>query len=231
MFKSTFARTAVLWLGVMSAAGCSQAGSAGPADSQGLLSGPPPSGSPTATDPAETPQGGATDPAETPQGGATDPAETPQGGATDPAETPQGGATDPAETPQGGATDGLPDGMSELEQRLISAMASVGVEGAGVWEHGFRDAHIAGDWRGRTAFVHDYEDPAAQTPGDVVDNVDLGSLSADVVATKTFGDVVRFPCGEVGYDVASLAGDGEPGSSHIPSAVELAQLLVPELSC
>lgn len=142
--------------------------------------------------------------------------------------------TDASESTQGDSTSDTPPPqyeMNELEEQLLSAMSSVGVEGAGVAEHGIRTASISGGWHGRTALVHGYEIPAPWISGDVVDAVDVGGMPAEVVATETFGDVVRFECGAVGYDVASLAGDGEPGSSDVSSAVELTRLLIQELPC
>lgn len=216
MLRSTVASAVVAWLVVISVTGCTQSDTNDATSPPGLPETPTTRASTTATEPSDGAQNGAPD---------ASPSNPPT---TAPASTT---ATEESEGGQHGITDAPHDYMNDLEEQLISVLSSIGVEDPGVAEHGFRDAWIAGEWRGRTAVVHGHPDPAMLTSGDVVGRVDLGGVPAQVVATAAFGEVVRFECGEVGYDVASLAGDGESGSSDLDSAVELAQLLVPELPC
>lgn len=241
MLKSTVANTVVAWLVVISVTGCTQPDTNDATSPPGLPETPTTRASTTATEPSDGAQNGAPNasPSSPPTAPASTTATEPSDGAQNDASPSNPPTTAPASTTateeseggQHGITDAPHDYMNDLEEQLISVLSSIGVEDPGVAEHGFRDAWIAGEWRGRTALVHGSPDPIVLPSDDVVGRVDLGGVPAKVVATAAFGEVVRFECGAVGYDVASLAGDGESGSSDIDSAVELAQLLVPELPC
>jgi hypothetical protein len=121
--------------------------------------------------------------------------------------------------------------LTSLEQRVASAMASVGVEQPGVAEAGFRSASMSGGWRGGTALVNAFEQMAARTPGEVTGTVDLDGVAGDVVSTESFGDLVRFGCDDVAIEVVHLDGDGTAGSGDAAGAEELARLLIPTLGC
>ncbi|PFG38043.1 hypothetical protein ATJ97_0511 [Georgenia soli] len=123
-------------------------------------------------------------------------------------------------------------GPSELEQNVIEAMRAAGVSDPGVDEDGFNTATVSGAWEGTTAWVHAYPGPYGGTPGDVVGDVTIGDVPAQIVRTEAFGEVVSFQCGDLGYQVTLLAaGDHMVGSGAAAEASAFAETLIPALAC
>jgi hypothetical protein len=113
-------------------------------------------------------------------------------------------------------------------------LRSVGVESPAVLEHGFRSAMVGGVVKCRFVVVHSYGPGTPQEPkyGDVLRKVTLtGGVSAAIVSTPGFGTVVRFVCSAVGYDVASLDANLDPGSGDAGGAERLANLMTEHLDC
>lgn len=135
-------------------------------------------------------------------------------------------------TAQSVPTDEMPGvGPSEFEQEVIDAMVAAGVSDPGVDEDGFTTATVSGGWDGMTAWVHAYAGPDGATPGEVVDDVVIGGLPAQVVRTEFFGEVLSFQCRDLGYQVTVLVGDRVAGSGTVAAAVPLAEVLLPALGC
>jgi hypothetical protein len=143
-------------------------------------------------------------------------------------------STGTGEAPPVGGTETVADdpaGLSALEQRVASALASVGVATPGVAEHGFRSASVWGGWHGGKALVNAFEQAGVGTPGNVTGTVDLEGIPGEVVATEAFGNLVRFDCDTLAVEVVHLQGDGVAGSGNAAEAETLARLLVPALDC
>ena len=128
---------------------------------------------------------------------------------------------------------GVPAGYehSELEQELIDAMAAAGVADPGIAEHGFRTADVSGLWGGHRAWAHAYLTPGAETPGQVVDDVTVDGVAAKVIRTESFGDVLTFSCGDVGYQVTVLGADWQVETGSVERATTFAAELIPYLEC
>lgn len=142
-----------------------------------------------------------------------------------------GETSPPSSEPVSTATTTEPDStLNEFEKRLIPIVESIGVTNAGVAEHGFRAAWIAGDWQDGIALIHGYEQTTAATPGDVIDTTVIAGEDVEIVATQPYGEVIRLRCAGDGYEIAGMP-DGWEGKSKSKDATEIAELLIPELGC
>ncbi|MFD9944872.1 hypothetical protein ACFWYW_39450 [Nonomuraea sp. NPDC059023] len=122
------------------------------------------------------------------------------------------------------------DGYNEFEVALMTLLRDLGVRSPGVFEHGFQEAWISGEWKNRRILVHQYTKPAKRgTPGPVIDEGKIGGVPIQIVHTKPFGPLIRFRCKGLGYDVTSLSADLKPGSGHRRVAESFARTLVPKV--
>jgi hypothetical protein len=145
--------------------------------------------------------------------------------------TPEEPTSEPTSQPTPASEMPGATGHSELEQRVIDAMATAGVTDPGVAEDGFSTATVSGGWDTRTAWVYAYDSAQGGTPGEVLEEVTIGDVPAKVVRTETLGDVLAFQCGELGYQITALNADGQAGSGTVDGATPLAEALIPELGC
>lgn len=121
--------------------------------------------------------------------------------------------------------------LSEVEERLIDAMAAAGVQSPGIDEKGVSTAIVSGEWKSRRAWVYATTNPEWANPGKVVDEVTVAGMAAKVVRTEHFGDVLTFSCGDVGYQVTVLGADWQVEDGSVDRSTTFAEALIPFLQC
>lgn len=127
-----------------------------------------------------------------------------------------------------------PPPPNEFESRVIAVLTSIGVDSPGVLEHGFQSATVGGAFETRFAHVYSFGPGTPQDPRDykVVSEITLtGEVPATVISTPVVGETIRFVCTGVGYHVASLNANLDPGSSDLAKAKRLANLMTEHLNC
>lgn len=106
-----------------------------------------------------------------------------------------------------------PPPPSKLERRIIGAFRRVGID-AGISEHGYRDAWIAGIWRGAEILVHAYHVSQADVraiKSKIVGEAQVGEVRVLDGRNAGFGVVRTFVCRGTEYQVTTL---GETPNSN-----------------
>jgi hypothetical protein len=120
---------------------------------------------------------------------------------------------------------------SPYERHLIQVLRDIGVKRPGVSEHAFLGARVGGTLNGRWIEVYSFTRPAARPPGPVLDSVRLAGRPLQIVRTQPYGEVARFRCGTVSYDVASMSRRFGIGTSDRAAATKSAEMLLDQLTC